>query len=64
MGLLNIFVTVLIKFVTNVIMSIASEKMLEFMFFKLAEKLASKTATTVDDEWVKALRESYTQYKK
>lgn len=39
--------------------TIASEKMVEWAFFKVAESVAKSTATQHDDEWVSKIKDLY-----
>ena len=44
---------------TKLIISLASERMIEWSFFKVAEAVTKSTATPHDDEWLSKLREEY-----
>ncbi|MGL5729141.1 MAG: hypothetical protein ACRCYD_14975 [Plesiomonas sp.] len=46
-------------FLTNLLTSLASEKMIEWAFFKVAESVVKSTATPQDDEWLKKIKEMY-----
>ena len=59
MSFINMFLGVLVKFGTDMVLSLASEKMLEYVFFSVAGKLVAKTETKVDDEWLEQLKLSY-----
>lgn len=63
MSFINMFLDVLVKFGTNMVLSLASEKMLEYVFFSVAGKLVAKTETKVDDEWLEQLKLSYQDHK-
>ena len=63
MSFINMFLGVLVKFGTNMVLSLASEKMLEYVFFSVAGKLVAKTETKVDDEWLEQLKLSYQDHK-
>lgn len=49
----------LTTFLTKLLISVASEKMVAYSFFKIAEAVAKSTATKHDDEWVAKLKASY-----
>ena len=44
---------------TKLLISLASERMIEWSFFKVAEAVTKSTATPHDDEWLMKLREEY-----
>lgn len=46
-------------FLTKLLTSLASEKMIEWAFFKIAESVVKSTATPQDDEWLGKIRELY-----
>lgn len=46
-------------FLTKLLTSLASEKMVEWAFFKIAESVVKSTATPQDDEWLEKIRELY-----
>ncbi|MGL5282520.1 MAG: hypothetical protein ACRC8W_21595 [Plesiomonas shigelloides] len=46
-------------FLTKLLTSLASEKMIEWAFFKVAESVVKSTATPQDDEWLKKIKEMY-----
>lgn len=56
-------VTLLIKgvmgFGIKLLTTMASEKMIEWSFFKVAEGVANATATPHDDEWVQKIKDLY-----
>lgn len=56
-------IAVLFKSLTNVgiklFMTFASERMIEWMFFKVAQAIADSTKTKKDDEWVNKIRNEY-----
>lgn len=64
---MNFLATALVKggtaFLTKLIMSVASEKMIAYTFFKLVEAIAKCTSTKHDDEWAKRLKEQYEDIK-
>ena len=47
------------KLLTQLAVSLISEKFLEWAFFNLADKLVKSTATPHDDEWLAKIREAY-----
>lgn len=47
------------KFITQVAISMISEKFIEWAFFNLAEKIVKSTATPHDDEWLAKIKEAY-----
>ena len=63
MNFIGMFMGVLVKFGTNILLSFASEKMLEYVFFSVAGKLVAKTETKVDDEWLAQLKLAYEERK-
>lgn len=46
-------------FLTKLLTSLASEKMIEWTFFQIAEAVAKSTATTQDDAWLAKIKEVY-----
>ena len=63
MNFIAMFAGVLVKFGTNILLSFASEKMLEYVFFSVASKLVAKTETKFDDEWLAQLKLAYNERK-
>lgn len=59
-GLISILIKSLTSFGIKLFMTLASEKMIEWMFFKIARAIVKSTKTTQDDEWFNKL---YTEYK-
>lgn len=47
------------KLLTQVAISLISEKFLEWAFFNLADKLVKSTTTPHDDEWLAKIKEAY-----
>ncbi|MGL5012780.1 MAG: hypothetical protein ACRC6V_00605 [Bacteroidales bacterium] len=47
------------KLLTQLALSLISEKFLEWAFFNLAEKMVKSTATPHDDEWLAKIKEAY-----
>ena len=56
LGLLTKSVTI---FLTKLLTSLASEKMIEWAFFQIAESVVKSTATTQDDVWLQKIKELY-----
>ena len=56
LGLLTKGVTI---FLTKLLTSLASEKMIEWAFFQIAEAVTKSTATTQDDAWLQKIKELY-----
>lgn len=53
----------LLGFLTNLVMSMASEKFIEWFFFYVAGKFVKATTRTDDDEILAKIKESYDSYK-
>lgn len=49
----------LTAFLTRLLVTLASEQMIAWTFFKVAESVAKSTKTTKDDEWLEKVREVY-----
>ncbi|UIW10595.1 hypothetical protein PQC38_gp119 [Aeromonas phage BUCT695] len=49
----------LTMFFTNLMITLVGEAMIQWVFFKVAHWIASKTKTTVDDEFVDKLEQEY-----
>ena len=47
-------------FLTKLLTSLASEKMIEWAFFKIAEAVVKSTNTPQDDAWLDKIKEVYT----
>ena len=47
-------------FLTQLLTSLASEKMIEWAFFQIAETVTKSTATPQDDAWLDKIKEVYT----
>ena len=56
LGLLTKGVTV---FLTKLLTSLASEEMIEWAFFQIAEAVTKSTATPQDDAWLQKIKEIY-----
>ena len=46
-------------FLTKLLTSLASEKMIEWSFFQIAEAVTKSTATPQDDAWLQKIKELY-----
>lgn len=46
-------------FLTRLLVTLASEQMIAWAFFKVAESVVKSTKTTKDDEWLEKVREVY-----
>ena len=46
-------------FLTKLLTSLASEKMIEWAFFQIAEAVVKSTATSQDDAWLQKIKELY-----
>lgn len=49
----------LTAFLTRLLVSLASEQMIAWAFFKVAESVVKSTKTAKDDEWLEKVREVY-----
>lgn len=57
-----VLIKAFVSFLTNLALSLASEKFIEWFFFMVAGKFADSTKTKVDDKFVKQMEESYKTY--
>ena len=46
-------------FLTRLLVTLASEQMIAWAFFKVAESVVKSTKTNKDDEWLEKVREVY-----
>lgn len=46
-------------FLTKLLTALASEKMIEWAFFQIAEAVVKSTATPQDDAWLQKIKELY-----
>ena len=46
-------------FLTRLLVALASEQMIAWVFFKVAESVVKSTKTAKDDEWLEKVREVY-----
>jgi hypothetical protein len=49
----------LTAFLTRLLVSLASEQMIAWSFFRVAESVVKSTKTAKDDEWLEKVREVY-----
>lgn len=49
----------LTAFLTRLLVTLASEQMIAWAFFRVAESVVKSTKTTKDDEWLEKVREVY-----
>lgn len=49
----------LTAFLTRLLVSLASEQMIAWAFFRVAESVVKSTKTAKDDEWLEKVREVY-----
>ncbi|MGL5014219.1 MAG: hypothetical protein ACRC6V_08015 [Bacteroidales bacterium] len=47
------------KLIANIVLSLISEKFLEWALFNIAERIVKSTQTPHDDEWLAKVKESY-----
>ena len=57
--MMTILLKVLAVFGTKLFMSFATEPMIEWLFFHVAQKIVESTKTPQDDEFLKKLEEIY-----
>lgn len=57
--MITLFMKGLTVFLTKLLTTVASEKMIEWAFFKIAESVVKSTTTTKDDEWYNKIEELY-----
>lgn len=55
----QIFLKALMAILTKFLLSLASEQMLEWAFFKIAGTVVESTSTTKDNEWYEKIKEVY-----
>lgn len=49
----------LTAFLTRLLVTLASEQMIAWAFFRVAESVVKSTRTAKDDEWLEKVREVY-----
>lgn len=57
--IVGLIVKGLTAFLTRLLVSLASEQMIAWVFFKVADVVVKSTATDKDDQWLEKLREVY-----
>ena len=57
--IIGLVVKGLTAFLTRLLVTLASEQMIAWAFFKVAESVVKSTRTTKDDEWLEKVREVY-----
>ena len=55
----GLIVKALTAFLTRLMVTLASEQMIAWVFFKVAESVVKSTKTPKDDEWLEKVREVY-----
>ena len=55
----QIFLKALMAILTKILLSLASEQLLEWAFFKIAGTIVESTSTTKDNEWYDKIKEVY-----
>jgi hypothetical protein len=56
---IGLIVRGLTAFLTRLLVSLASEQMIAWVFFRVADAVVKSTATDKDDQWLEKLREVY-----
>ena len=57
--IIGLFTKGVTVFLTKLLTSLASEKMIEWAFFQIAEAVTKSTATPQDDVWLQKIKELY-----
>lgn len=57
--IIGLIVRGLTAFLTRLLVTLASEQMIAWAFFKVAESVVKSTKTAKDDEWLEKVREVY-----
>ncbi len=60
--LINLLCKALVAFATNMAMALASERLIKWMFFSLADKIVKSTKTDHDDIFLAKVKELYDHY--
>ena len=58
--IIGLFTKGVTVFLTKLLTSLASEKMIEWAFFQIAESVVKSTATPQDNAWLQKIKEVYT----
>ncbi len=56
---IGLIVKGLTAFLTRLLVTLASEQMIAWAFFKVAESVVKSTKTAKDDEWLEKVRDVY-----
>ena len=56
---IGLIVKGLTAFLTRLLVSLASEQMIAWAFFRVADAVVKSTKTQKDDEWLEKIREVY-----
>ena len=56
---IGLLVKGLTAFLTRLLVTLASEQMIAWAFFKVAESVVKSTKTAKDDEWLEKVRQVY-----
>lgn len=56
---IGLIVKGLTAFLTRLLVTLASEQMIAWAFFRVAESVAKSTKTDKDDQWLEKVREVY-----
>lgn len=57
--IIGLFTKGVTVFLTKLLTSLASEQMIEWSFFQIAEAVTKSTATPQDDAWLQKIKEVY-----
>ncbi|QDH46604.1 hypothetical protein LAh8_73 [Aeromonas phage LAh_8] len=57
--IIGLFIKAVMSFGVKLLTTLASELMIEWAFFKIAEAIAKSTVTPHDDEWVQKIKQVY-----
>lgn len=57
--IVGLIVKGLTAFLTRLLVSLASEQMIAWAFFRVADAVVKSTKTQKDDEWLEKIREVY-----
>lgn len=57
--IIGLIVKGLTAFLTRLLVSLASEQMIAWAFFRVADAVVKSTKTQKDDEWLEKIREVY-----
>lgn len=57
--IISLFIKAVMSFGVKLLTSLATEQMIKWAFFKIADAIAKSTATTHDDEWLVRIKQAY-----